>query len=73
MLQGCMTLSGHYAIDIYNDSGELINKKMKLMTEGSGIYTVINGACRAYPKSVIVITDIKTNEELKSESPHKCR
>lgn len=73
MFSGCMTMSGYYNVDAYNSSGELLTKNTKMTVEGSSIYMVRNGMCSAFPKSVIVIRDAKTGEQLSSESPYQCR
>jgi len=70
---GCMTMSGYYHVDAYNTSGELLTKNTKMTVEGSSIYMVRNGMCSAFPKSVIVIRDAKTGEQLSNESPYQCR
>lgn len=72
MLSGCLTLSGVYTVDAYDKNGNLLGKTNN-MAEGSGIYTVTNALCAVYPGATVVIKDAKTGEELKSESPHKCR
>ena len=40
---------------------------------GRAIYTIRNALCSAHPGAVVIITNQKTGEELKSESPYKCR
>jgi len=70
---GCVTLSGTYVISAYDSDGKLLTGNRQLMAQGSGVYTVIGGICAAYPKSIVLIKDAKTHEELKGESPHQCR
>jgi hypothetical protein len=73
VMSGCMTLSGNYVISAYDASGKLLTGNLKLIAQGSGIYTARNGICAAYPKATVLIKDTKTGQELKSESPYKCR
>lgn len=72
-LTGCVTLSGTYILSAHDESGKDLTKNMQLMAQGRGIYTVINALCVSYPKSIIVIRDATTGEELKGESPWQCR
>lgn len=71
-LSGCVTTKGFYVVDAYDAKGEKLNQ-VNLSAQGSGIYSARNALCQSYPKAKIVIRDIKTNEELKSESPYQCR
>ena len=73
MFSGCMTMSGYYNVDAYNSSGELLSKNIKMTVQGSSIYSVRNAMCSAYPKSTVIIRDVKTGEQLSSESPYQCR
>ncbi|HEX5538749.1 MAG TPA: hypothetical protein VFX01_03075 [Methylophilaceae bacterium] len=61
-----------YIVRAYDKNGILLGKTIN-MAEGSGIYTVTNALCAAYPGATVVIKDAKAGEELKSESPHKCK
>lgn len=70
-LSGCVTLSGTYVITATRADGTPINVHM--MAEGRGIYTAKNAICAAEPGATITIRDVETKQELKSESPHKCR
>ncbi|MES2553722.1 MAG: hypothetical protein V4588_08630 [Pseudomonadota bacterium] len=72
LLTGCLTMSGAYSISAYDSEGKLLNEKMQMIAEGSGIYSVRNAICQTYPKATVLIKDIKTGAELKSESPYKC-
>ncbi|MFA7351792.1 MAG: hypothetical protein WC009_13615 [Methylotenera sp.] len=72
LFSGCVTLSGAYSISAYDSTGKLLNDKMQLVAEGSGIYSARNALCQAFPKATVVIKDTKTGAELKSESPYKC-
>ncbi|MFZ5375477.1 MAG: hypothetical protein ACOZBX_08060 [Campylobacterota bacterium] len=70
---GCSGVSGYYNVDAYNESGELLTKNVRFTTDGSGVYTTVNGMCSAYPKAVVIVRDTKTGEQLKGISPHRCR
>lgn len=70
---GCAGVSGYYNVDAYNSSGELLTKNVRFTADGSSIYTTVNGMCSAYPKSVVIVRDTKTGEQLKGVSPHQCR
>lgn len=69
---GCVTTNGVYLVDAYDAKGEKLNQ-VNLSAQGSGIYSARNALCLSYPKAKIIIRDIKTNEELQSESPYQCR
>jgi hypothetical protein len=73
LLSGCVTISGNYNIKAVDDQGQDVLNGAVLMAQGKGIYTVRNAICRANPKATVIITDLKTGQELKSESPHRCR
>jgi hypothetical protein len=72
-LSGCVTLSGDYEITAVGTDGQPVASNMKMTAHGSGIYTFINAICSAHPGATVYVRDIKTGEELKSESPKKCR
>ena len=72
LCSGCITTSGYYTLDAYNASGELLNKNVAMQAQGSGIYSARNTLCRLHPKATIIIKEIKTKEELSSESPYQC-
>lgn len=72
-LTGCMTLSGNYVLTAHAPSGEELNKNSRWAAEGGGIYSVRNALCANYPGAIVVIKNITTGEELKSESPYQCR
>lgn len=71
-LAGCVTMSGSYSVTAYDAQGKLLNEKMQLVAEGSGIYTTRNAICQAYPQAIVRIKEVKTGAELKSESPYQC-
>jgi len=72
VLTGCLTMSGTYVLSAHDASGKNLTEKMRLVAEGTGIYTIRNALCQRYPKSLVVIKDAKTGEELRSESPYRC-
>jgi hypothetical protein len=70
-LAGCITLSGTYKVTATKADGTAI--PIDMMAQGSGIYTSKNAICAAYPGATVVITDAVTGQELKGESPRKCK
>ncbi len=73
LLNSCMTLNGDYHLVALDENGNELAPNVKMMAHGTGIYTVKNALCSAFPKATVRIYDIKTNEELKGKSPRKCR
>jgi hypothetical protein len=73
LLGGCMTLSGTYQLSLQDANGQPMAKNMTMVAEGGGIYTMRNAMCATYPNATVIIRDLKSGEELKSESPYKCR
>lgn len=73
LLTGCMTLSGYYQLTAYDTNGEVVMGDRKNIAEGSGIYTVRNALCGIPSVATVVIRDNKTGDELKGESPYRCR
>lgn len=73
LLTGCLTMSGDYQITIVDAAGKPMYEKSKFYAEGRMIYPVRNGLCANNPGATVHITDIHTGQELKSESPYKCR
>ncbi|PIT10068.1 hypothetical protein [Snodgrassella alvi] len=73
LLSGCITVNGDYRIIVQDENGQDLLPKAKLLAHGTGIYTFKNSLCTAFPKATIRIYDLHTNEELKGESPRKCR
>ncbi|MCB5183817.1 hypothetical protein LG201_01205 [Methylobacillus gramineus] len=71
-LSGCVTTQGVYSVDAYDKDGNQLNQ-IKLVAQGSSIYSTRNALCMSYPKSKIVIRDFKTDAEIKSESPYQCK
>jgi len=72
-LGGCLTLSGNYRVTATDANGQELNGGLDMIAQGSGIYPVRNGLCAVHRKAIIRITDLETGQELKSESPYKCR
>ena len=71
-LAGCVTMSGTYVVSAHDSSGKNLNEKMLLTAEGAKIYTARNALCLKHPKAIVIIKDVRTSEELKSESPYQC-
>lgn len=71
-LISCVTTQGVYSVDAYDADGNQLNK-VNLVAEGSSIYSTRNALCMSYPKSKVVIRDLKTGADLKSESPYQCK
>lgn len=71
-LAGCATTSGTYIVSATDASGQPVGKNLQLMAEGSRVYNARNGFCIAHPKSIVIIRDAKTGQELKGESPYQC-
>ncbi|MFL9608660.1 hypothetical protein ACKF11_01110 [Methylobacillus sp. Pita2] len=71
-LCGCVTTQGFYSVDAYDANGNKLNN-VNLTVQGSGIYSARNALCQRYPQAKVIILDIKTNEELKNESPYQCQ
>lgn len=69
---GCATTSGNYIVSARDINGNDLTKGARLMAAGSGIYMARNALCMNYPKSMVVIRDAKTGQELQGESPHQC-
>lgn len=72
LLTGCMTLSGTYQLSLQDAKGQPLPQNINMTAQGGGIYTVRNAMCSAHPGATVIIRDLKSGEELKSESPYKC-
>jgi len=72
-LAGCLVLSGTYTLAAFDRNGKNLTEKINIIAEGRRIYTVRNALCINYPGATVVIRDAKTGEELKSESPYRCK
>lgn len=73
LLPGCLVLSGTYTVAAYDRNGKNLTEKINIIAEGGRIYTVRNALCLNHPGATVVIRDAKTGEELKSESPYRCK
>ena len=71
LLGGCVTTSGMYSVTATNADGTPI--KQRIMAEGSGIYSARNALCIANPGATVNIKNVENGQELKSESPYKCK
>ena len=69
----CSTPQGHFGFEATDSQGKPINTGMVLTADGRGIYTVLSAFCSAYRGATVVIRDVKTKEELKPQSPHRCK
>lgn len=72
-LSGCVTLSGNYKVSLQSEPGEGSTGSPQIFAQGSGIYSAINALCINHPGAIVVVRNASTGQELKSESPHKCR
>ena len=73
LLNGCMTLNGDYRLVALDENGNDLAPKVQMLAHGTGIYRSKIVLCKAFPKATVRIYDTRTNEELKGESPRKCR
>lgn len=69
----CSTPQGYFGFEATDAQGKPINTGMVMTADGRGIYTVLSAYCSAYRGATIVIRNIQTKEELKPQSPHRCR
>ncbi|AGI25477.1 hypothetical protein ACYCAX_12245 [Pseudomonas sp. MT3] len=70
-LGGCITMTGNYEVSAHDEAGNALGKG-KFLAHGSGIYTVRNSLCSVYPKAIVTIRDVDTDQELEGESPYHC-
>ncbi len=73
LLAGCVTMSGNYVVTAEGSDGATVGSQFAITAEGSGIYSARNALCATYPGATVHIKDAATGEELKGESPYKCR
>lgn len=71
LLSACVTTSGNYVVTSAAADGTEL--KVRMYAQGSAIYSVRNAICANNPEATVFIHDAKTGEELKSESPYKCK
>jgi uncharacterized lipoprotein YajG len=72
LLTGCMTLSGTYQLSLQDADGQPLPQNINMTAQGSGIYSARNAMCSVHPHATVIIRDLESGEELKSESPYKC-
>ncbi len=72
LLCGCMTLSGTYQLSLQDATGKPLPQNISMTAQGSGIYSARNAMCSVHPDATVIIRDVQSGEELKSESPYKC-
>lgn len=73
LLTGCITVNGDYRVVAYDENGKELAPKVKMLAHGTGIYSSKIALCRAFPNATVRVFDLNTNQELKGESPRKCR
>lgn len=73
LFSGCVTMSGNYVVTAENSDGSAVGGQFAITAQGSGIYSARNALCATYPGATVHIKDATTGEELKGESPYKCR
>jgi hypothetical protein len=72
-LSACVTLSGTYVVSATDAEGRDLSSNVRMTADGSRIYTARNALCLAHPGAVVHIKDLRTGEELRSESPYICK
>lgn len=70
LLSGCVTLSGTYKVSLQSGAN---SGNTEILTQGRGIYTARNALCSIHPGATVVIRDAASGEEVKGESPYRCR
>ena len=73
LVSACSTPEGYFGFEATDAAGKPINTGMVMIADGRSIFTVLSGFCSAYRGSTIVIRNVKTKEELKPQSPHRCK
>ena len=69
----CSTPEGYFGFEATDAQGNPINTGMVTIADGRSIYTVLSGFCSVHRGATLVIRNVKTNEELKPQSPHRCK
>ncbi|WP_066566053.1 hypothetical protein [Snodgrassella sp. CFCC 13594] len=72
LLNACVILNGNYEVKAYDEQGRLIKNNIRMMAQGSGIYTAKNSLCSFYPNATLKVINTDTGEEVKSEA-RRCR
>lgn len=73
LLTGCLTTSGVYKLSAVDKQGRPVATQFNLIAQGTGIYSMRNALCAAYPGSTVYIKSTSDGENLDSESPYQCR
>ena len=73
LLSGCLTMSGNYEIQAYDQTGKRLDPNIVWYAEGRHVYTVRNALCMSHPDATLITIDLETGEQHPSESPHRCR
>jgi len=73
LLTGCLTTSGVYKLSAFDKQGRPVATQFNLVAQGTGIYSMRNALCAAYPGSTVYIKSTSDGENLDSESPYQCR
>ncbi len=72
-LPGCVTLFGSYIVTATDADGNDLAQNVRMMADGTGIYTARNALCATYQGAVVHIDDSQTGQELDSDSPRRCK
>ncbi len=73
LASACSTPEGYFGFEATDAQGKPIKTGMVTIADGRSIYTVLAGFCSVHRGATIVIRNVKTKEELKPQSPHRCR
>lgn len=66
-------MGGNYKLSAVDESGKELSSGLVLTAQGRGIYSVRNALCQRYPGASVIIKDSNTGEQLRNESPYRCR
>lgn len=66
-LTGCMTLSGNYEVQAFDDNGVRLQGP-RMISQGSGIYTAKNVLCKIHPNASLKVINTDQNIEVKNEA-----
>ena len=73
LASACSTPEGYFGFEATDAQGNPINTGMVTIADGRSIYTVLSGFCSVHRGATLVIRNVKTKEELKPQSPHRCK
>lgn len=73
LVSACSTPEGYFGFEATDTLGKPINTGMVTIADGRSIYTVLSGFCSVHRGATLVIRNVKTKEELKPQSPHRCK